>query len=175
MIWTARTQCFYSNKKRDPFFNIFLRSGCILQYYRTLAQASFSKTLMRVPIWGLILTSNLSPSRSLTLGVFPAPTPAGVPVMMTVPAGNVVPCDKKLTSLGTLKMRSLRYWSVHWSMSWMEDSRGSLNSTLLYYFFILCTLDLQFPRVRNELLGGNRRTWQSYFSSGIPMKRYSSL
>jgi hypothetical protein len=43
----------------------------------------------------------------VTLGVHPAPNPAGVPVMMTVPAGRVVLCDRKLISLPMLKMRSL--------------------------------------------------------------------
>lgn len=56
---------------------------------------------------GRISTANSSPSRTVTLGVHPAPTPAGVPVMITVPAGSVVPCDKKLISLPMLKMRSL--------------------------------------------------------------------
>ena len=42
-----------------------------------------------------------------TLGSLPAPTPAGVPVMMTVPTGRVVPCDRKLTISAMLKMRSL--------------------------------------------------------------------
>jgi hypothetical protein len=41
------------------------------------------------------------------LGLIPAPTPAGVPVMMTVPARRVVPWDRKLIISGTLKMRSL--------------------------------------------------------------------
>jgi hypothetical protein len=35
------------------------------------------------------------------------PTPAGVPVIITVPAGSVVPWDRKLINLGMLKMRSL--------------------------------------------------------------------
>lgn len=70
--------------------------------------SSFSNKLTKVPICGRISTANSSPRRSVTLGSLPTPTPAGVPVMMTVPAGSVVPCDRKLTSLGMLKMRSLR-------------------------------------------------------------------
>ena len=56
---------------------------------------------------GRISTANSSPSRMVTLGLHPVPTPAGVPVMMTVPAGSVVPCDKKLINLPILKIRSL--------------------------------------------------------------------
>lgn len=79
---------------------------------------SFSNTLTNVPMCGRISTRNSSPSRSVTLGFFPSPTPAGVPVMMTVPAGRVVLCDRKLTSFGTLKMKSLHsgrdqpFWSI---------------------------------------------------------------
>ena len=68
---------------------------------------SFSKVLIKVPMCGRISTTNSSPSFKVTLGLAPVPTPAGVPVIMTVPAGSVVPCDKKLISLLTLKMRSL--------------------------------------------------------------------
>ena len=74
---------------------------------RLFVSYSFSKTLTNVPMCGRISTANSSLCRSVTLGLLPTPTPAGVPVIMTVPAGRVVPCDKKLTSLEIPKMRSL--------------------------------------------------------------------
>lgn len=78
-----------------------------INVYREVFDYSFSKLLTNVPICGRISTLNSSPCESVSLGFLPMPTPAGVPVIMTVPAGRVVPCDKKLTSFGTLKMRSL--------------------------------------------------------------------
>ena len=56
---------------------------------------------------GKISTLNSSPAWTFSLGFFPIPTPAGVPVIMTVPEGRVVPWERKLMSLGMLKMRSL--------------------------------------------------------------------
>lgn len=61
---------------------------------KPLPHASFSNTLTSVPICGRISTANSSPPRSVTLGFLPIPTPAGVPVMMRVPAGRVVPWDR---------------------------------------------------------------------------------
>lgn len=68
---------------------------------------SFSNVLTSVPMCGRISTENVSPCLRVTFGFLPTPTPAGVPVMMTVPGCRVVPCERKLTSSGTLKMRSL--------------------------------------------------------------------
>lgn len=59
----------------------------------------------RVPI-GFTSTSISSPSCSWHLGFWNQPTPAGVPVMIAVPAGIVVPCDTKLSSSSTAKMKS---------------------------------------------------------------------
>ena len=56
---------------------------------------------------GIISTANSSPALIVTFGFRTMPTPAGVPVMINVPGGSVVLCDKKLTSLGMLKIRSL--------------------------------------------------------------------
>lgn len=78
-----------------------------ISVYHEVSDYSFSKVLTSVPICGRISTLNSSPWERVSLGFLPMPTPAGVPVIMTVPAGRVVPCDKKLTSFGTLKMRSL--------------------------------------------------------------------
>ena len=50
---------------------------------------------------------NSSPSPRNTGGFRPPPTPAGVPVMMTVPLGKVVPDETKLTISATEKIRSL--------------------------------------------------------------------
>lgn len=58
-------------------------------------------------MYGCTSTANSSPSRRYSCGFFPAPTPAGVPVMMTVPAGSVVPCERKLTIFGISKIKSL--------------------------------------------------------------------
>jgi len=55
----------------------------------------------------VISTANSSPAFKVSLGVLPIPTPAGVPVMMTVPAGRVVLWERKLTSFGMPKIRSL--------------------------------------------------------------------
>jgi hypothetical protein len=60
---------------------------------------------------GKISTANSSPALTDTGGLRLTPTPAGVPVKMTVPACRVVPCDRKLMSLGMLKMRSLGHVS----------------------------------------------------------------
>lgn len=69
---------------------------------------SFWNILTKVPICGRISTWNSSPASSLSLGVLPIPTPAGVPVIMTVPAGRVVPCERKAMSWGIPKIRSLQ-------------------------------------------------------------------
>ncbi len=68
---------------------------------------SFSNTLYNVPIWGRISTANSSPAFKVTFGCRTMPTPAGVPVMISVPAGKVVPCDMKLMIFAMLKIRSL--------------------------------------------------------------------
>lgn len=68
---------------------------------------SFSNLFTNVPTRGKISTWNSSPALRLTGGFRLTPTPAGVPVTMTVPGVSVVPWDRKLTSFGTLKMRSL--------------------------------------------------------------------
>lgn len=68
---------------------------------------SFSKTLTNVPICGRISTANSSPALIVTLGFLTIPTPAGVPVMIKVPTGNVVPWERKLMIFGREKIRSL--------------------------------------------------------------------
>lgn len=68
---------------------------------------SFSKMLVSVPMCGRISTANSSRCLRASFGVLPIPTPAGVPVTMTVPGGRVVPCDSQLIIFGTEKMRSL--------------------------------------------------------------------
>lgn len=68
--------------------------------------------VVNVPIPGRISTENSSPSRRYSFGEKPWPTPAGVPVKMIVPALSVVPCERKLTILGTEKIKSLRSMSV---------------------------------------------------------------
>lgn len=56
---------------------------------------------------------NSSPSLSDTGGFLVNPTPAGVPVSIIVPGGNVVPCDMKDTSFGTENIRSLSIPLAH--------------------------------------------------------------
>lgn len=68
---------------------------------------SASNLVTSVPMCGRISTANSSPSLRNSLGVYPKPTPAGVPVKIIVPGGSVVPCDKKETIFGTEKTRSL--------------------------------------------------------------------
>lgn len=63
--------------------------------------------VINVPTCGSNSTANSSPAFKNSFGFFAAPTPGGVPVKMIVPAGRVVPCERKLISLGTLKLRSL--------------------------------------------------------------------
>lgn len=63
--------------------------------------------MYRLPICGWISTTNSSPSCSSSCGLCANPTPAGVPVMITVPLGSVVPWERKLTICSTEKMRSL--------------------------------------------------------------------
>lgn len=67
----------------------------------------FSNFVTSVPMYGKISTANSSPSRKYSLGSYPNPTPAGVPVRMMVPGRSVVPCERKETIFGTEKMRSL--------------------------------------------------------------------
>ena len=55
---------------------------------------------------GRISTLNSSPGFNVYLGFLAKPTPAGVPVIMTVPGGRVVPCDKNDTIFGMLKIKS---------------------------------------------------------------------
>lgn len=78
----------------------------------------------------------------VTLGVHPAPTPAGVPVMMTVPAGKVVPCDKKLINFPMLKMRSLNLA--------VRDGRSHTEVGETYSVpQSCCTLPFFKPRIRS--------------------------
>src|SRR3569833_397673 len=58
-------------------------------------------------MWGRISTTNSSPSWRYSLGFLMAPMPDGVPVMINVPGSRVGPWERKLTSLGTLKIMSL--------------------------------------------------------------------
>lgn len=68
---------------------------------------------------GVISTRNSSPWRSVTLGVLATPTPAGVPVMMTVPGARVVLWERKLTMRAMEKMRSLLVSvAVHLDLNW---------------------------------------------------------
>lgn len=71
------------------------------------AHVSFLKTLINVPMNGLMVTWNSSPSLIVTFGFLTMPTPAGVPVRMTVPAGNVVLWERKLMSWGMENIMSL--------------------------------------------------------------------
>lgn len=84
-----------------------------------LALSSFSATnrLTKVPINGKICTDISSPF--WTYLPWPIATPAGVPVIMAVPGSNVVPRLRKLMSLGTLKIKSLK---KRISVSSREDS-----------------------------------------------------
>ena len=50
---------------------------------------SFSNVFTKLPIAGVISILNSSPSFRLTGGFLANPTPAGVPVTINVPAGNV--------------------------------------------------------------------------------------
>ena len=75
--------------------------------FATKSLLSCSKILGRGPIWGRISTAYSSPWLRASLGVRPIPTPEGVPVMMTVPGGRVVPWDSQLMILGTEKIKSL--------------------------------------------------------------------
>lgn len=70
---------------------------------------SFLNWVIKVPICGSNKTRNSSPSlMNWGEGFFAAPTPGGVPVIMTVPAGRVVPWERKAMSWGTVKIMSLR-------------------------------------------------------------------
>jgi len=131
-------------------------------------QASFSNLLNNVPTCGSISTEKTSPCLMATLGLRPAPTPAGVPVTMTVPARRVVPWDRKLTILGTSKMRSLFSPPARYLVS--EDQCGafdggedentrnsSLETDLLYPAVLHDRVveeaaDTQLRRVRNQAL-----------------------
>lgn len=77
----------------------------------------------------------------VTLGVHPTPTPAGVPVMMTVPAGRVVPCDKELISFPILKMRSLSPTSELRHECWNHFWRDVLGTAVLFDLAVLQTTD----------------------------------
>jgi len=87
------------------------KENTLSNYPFRISNYSFTNLLTSVPIYGRISTANSSPSLTDTLGVLPTPTPAGVPVRMIVPAGSVVPVDRKLMSLGMLKIESLPYVS----------------------------------------------------------------
>lgn len=104
---------------------------------------SFSKRLTSVPICGRISTLNSSPCSRFSLGFFPMPTPAGVPVMITVPAGNVVPWDRKLINLGMLKMRSLYQVSKGCSRvtRFNTHSKEQSCSTLPFFKPRMCSLE----------------------------------
>lgn len=71
------------------------------------------------------------------------PTPAGVPVIITVPAGSVVPWDRKLISLGMLKMRSLFQVSKGCSraMGFDTHSREQSCRTLPFFRPRMCSLE----------------------------------
>ena len=84
---------------------IFEDANLVIHYW-------FSNFVINVPTCGCNTTANSSPTFKNSLGFFAAPTPGGVPVRMMVPAGRVVPCERKLISWGTLKIRSLHSISV---------------------------------------------------------------
>jgi hypothetical protein len=67
----------------------------------------FSNFVTSVPMWGKISTANSSPSLRYSFGENEKPTPAGVPVRIIVPGRRVVPCERKDTTFGTEKIRSL--------------------------------------------------------------------
>lgn len=95
----------YPRPLDNPIFTI--RTSKNLEVWPPTTHSSFLNVLTKVPICGKISTLNSSPAWRFSLGFFPIPTPAGVPVIMTVPAGRVVPWDRKLISFGMLKIRSL--------------------------------------------------------------------
>jgi hypothetical protein len=60
-------------------------------YCRSSVNYSASKMFMSVPIYGRISTVNLSPGLRVIFGFLLTPMLAGVSVIITVPAGRVVP------------------------------------------------------------------------------------
>ncbi len=66
----------------------------------------------------------------LTFGFLIKPTPAGVPVMITVPAGRVVPRERKLISSGMLNIRSLDKGLAGSRRG--RELRDSLSTTFLH-------------------------------------------
>jgi len=74
--------------------------------YKFQIYFSASKVLTKVPIYGKISTLNSSPGFNVYFGFLAKPTPAGVPVIITVPGGRVVDCDKNEMILGIEKIRS---------------------------------------------------------------------
>lgn len=69
---------------------------------------SFSNFVIKVPMCGVTSIENSSPALRYSFGSRPPPTPGGVPVRITVPAGRVVPWVKKATIFCTLKIISLQ-------------------------------------------------------------------
>ena len=82
-------------------------------------------------MYGKISTANSSPALTDTGGLRLIPTPAGVPVKIIVPACRVVLCDRKLMSLGMLKMRSLRHISKR-----IDDCGSSRLRLTLYHSLV---------------------------------------
>ena len=108
--------------QRRQMFNVSIRQGsCPKIYLASLSVSwaprthhhiitlfhSFSILLIRVPTYGATSTSNVSPCFNVTFGFLLNPTPAGVPVSISVPGLSVVPCDRKLMTFGISKIKSL--------------------------------------------------------------------
>lgn len=71
-----------------------------------LYHSSFTNLLTKLPIYGNISTVNSSPAFNVPFGSLFNPTPAGVPVTITVPAGSVVDWDRNEINLGIPKINS---------------------------------------------------------------------
>jgi hypothetical protein len=96
----------------------------------------------------------------VTLGALPAPTPAGVPVMMRVPLGRVVSCERKLTIFAMEKIRSLYQ---KFSQDEMKGPKGGgrypglslclLCTAVLHLFVVEDAAHAQLVGVWDEVLG----------------------
>ena len=126
---------------------------CLFIYH--VNHHAFLKTFTRVPMCGRISTANSSPSRILTAGSRPAPTPAGVPVMITVPGGSVVPCETKLTSFAMEKIKSLEVLAVVSKAGQGLDLR---SLAVLHHIPVLQSADAKLARVRDQVLGHQGRS-----------------
>jgi hypothetical protein len=67
---------------------------------------------------------------------------------MTVPAGRVVPWERKLMSWGTVKIMSLTEVSRFFLISWKKDSLR--ETAVLDHVAVQGSLDLQFSWIRDN-------------------------